>query len=319
MKLLETFTIPSKKIYNGLFTPMGRKNLRSRLKMLNVRLDSDYRRSGTAVYRLRDGRRFVFHRDNQLSQLIYVEGAYEPLETLIASRVIQPDDVVLDVGANVGYYSAIFDQLVRPGGAVHSFEPGTKTIRSLSTTKDSLDLNRTTLHQKAIGERVGTATFWDSTSGSDAQQSLMNVTALGGKAQGHEVEVTTIDSFIASLPTPKSVAFVKCDIEGAEPSMLRGAKELLSSENPPIWLIEHNRPALHEHGNDSGDLLLPLKEYQIAYVPLTWPPSILASPQAIHWEGDPWKLPDECNLIALPRYGAYAGRAAKLRECGLLP
>src|SRR5882724_5112099 len=108
---------------------MGRKGLRNRLKRWNA--TRRYGGQGALVYRLRDRRPFVLHRENQLSELIYFEGAYEPLETLIASNVLRKGDLVLDIGANVGYYSALFDQLVYPGGEVHSFEPGGKTFKSL--------------------------------------------------------------------------------------------------------------------------------------------------------------------------------------------
>jgi FkbM family methyltransferase len=308
------------KVYKALFTAMGRRNFRHRLKLFNARLRSDYNGGGTLVYRLNDGRPFVFHRDNLLSELVYLDGAYEPLETLIASKTVQNDDIVLDIGANVGYYSALFDRLVQPSGEVHSFEPGNETFDRLSQTKRLLGLDRTNLHRQAIGDRIGRIGFWASTGGSDAQQSAVKATALGAQAQQYEVEVTTLDAFVAAKWKGKRppIAFIKCDIEGAEPAMLNGAQTLLHSDNPPIWLIEHNRQALGEHGGNSSALTDPLREYEISFVPLNWPPSIMALFQAVKWNGDPAQLPDECNLIAVPRRGVYAERALILRDFRLI-
>ena len=114
------------------------------------------------------------------------------------------------------------------------------------------------------------------------------------------------------------ISFVKCDIEGAEPAMLQGAEKLLRAENPPVWLIEHNREALAEHGVTSADLLKFFPGCEIYFVPLDWPPSLMSVPQARKWSGLPDQLPDECNLIILPGRGIFAERAGALRSANLL-
>jgi FkbM family methyltransferase len=287
--------------------------------MRGANRNPDYQRRGAMAYELNNGNRFVLHRGNQLSELVFLEGAYEPLETMIVSQAVRSGDVVLDVGANVGYYTSLLDRLVAPGGQVHSFEPGLGTFSGLETTKQLLGLDHTSLHQKAISDQVGSIDFYVSTSGSDAQQSTVKVAALGKETRLHRVEASTIDAFVAGLKARPGVAFVKCDIEGAELLMLKGAQGLLNSENPPLWLIEHNRPALIEHQASSADLLAPFTNFEVYYVPLCWPPSMMASPKADQWNGVPAALPDECNLIIFPKHGAFANRAASLRQSGLIP
>jgi FkbM family methyltransferase len=308
------------RLYNAIFTPMGRKNLLYFIKRQRVNLNPDYRRDGTLVYLLGSGNSFVLHRGNLLSELVYLEGAYEPLETLIVSRVIQRNDVVLDCGANVGYFTALFDRLVRPDGQVHSFEPGAGTFTKLQRTKELLKLDRSTLHPKAMDSSVGAIDFWSSTSGSDAQQKTINNAALGRHLRHDKVAATTLDAFAAELQVNgvDRIAFVKCDIEGAETAMLKGSKNLLNSENPPIWLIEHNRAALADRGATSADLLAFFAGCEIYFVPICWPPSIMASPKADKWNRVPNALPDECNLIIFPKRGIYAQRANALKEAGLL-
>ncbi|MGD0812834.1 MAG: FkbM family methyltransferase [Verrucomicrobiota bacterium] len=309
-------TLPIK-AYNALFTPMGRKNLRDRLKECRAALDSGYKKNGTFVYALDTSRRFVLHRDNQLSKLIFLERAYEPLETIIVTRAVQRGDVVLDLGANVGYYTALLDGLVKPNGQVHSFEPGQGTFSRLEETKRLLKLERTVLHQKAISDSVGHIDFWLSTAGSDAQQSTVKMAALGEELARQRVAATSLDAFVKDMGKESGrIAFVKCDIEGAELSMIQGAQSLIAAQDPPIWLIEHNRPALREHGSSTNDLLAPFSNHDVYFVPLCWPPSIMASPQASKWSGE--DLPDECNLILFPKKGAYAKRVAAVQQAGLL-
>jgi FkbM family methyltransferase len=308
------------KAYNAVFTPMGRKNLRNRTKMCRANLDSGYRKDGTLIYTLKNRSRFVLHRDNRLSELIFLEGAYEPLETLIVSKSVREGDIVLDIGANVGYYTALLDRLVRPGGQVHSFEPGEGTFAKLMETKSLLKLDQTFLYPRAISDSVGYIDFWVSTSGADAQQSTVKVAALGQQTSRRSVEAVTLDAFVRGLNSKGAarVAFVKCDIEGAELSMIKGARSLIDSQEPPIWLIEHNRAALTEHGNGSLDLLSPFSKFEIYFVPLVWPPSRMASRYAKKWSGVPADLPDECNLIIVPKRGAQANRIVSLRQCGLI-
>jgi len=307
-----------RRVYNAVFTQMGRKNVFYFVRRQHVKLNADYRRDGTLVYLLHNGNNFVLHRGNNLSELVFLEGAYEPLETMIVSKVVQRGDVVLDCGANVGYFTALLDRLVKPNGHVHSFEPGLGTFSKLERTKALLKLEHATLYSKAVGNLVGEIDFWSSTSGSDAQQKT--VQTLGRCLRHDRVDSTTLDVFAASLRDQGTdrIAFVKCDIEGAEAAMLRGATTLLQSENPPIWLVEHNRPALTEHGATSTELMNFFAGYDIYYVPICWPPSIMAAPKAAKWSGKLEELPDECNLIALPKRGVYSGRTAALREAGLL-
>lgn len=309
------------KAYNAIFTPMGRKSLYYFLKKCQASLNPDYRREGKLVYQLDNGNGFVLHRGNHLSELVFLEGAYEPLETMIVSKTVRRNDVVLDLGANVGYYTALLDRLVKPDGQVHSFEPGEGTFMKLSDTKKLLKLDRTVLHPKAVGDAVGSIDFWSSTSGSDAQQNTVKNLSLGRYLRHDRVQATTIDAFLAESLTQQApnIAFVKCDIEGAEPAMLKGAQNLLNSQDPPIWLMEHNRPALVEHGASSSDLLAPFAGYDVYYVQLCWPPSVMASAQAHNWSGIPDELPDECNLIIIPKRGAYAKRADSLRLAKLIP
>jgi FkbM family methyltransferase len=307
------------RLYNALFTPMGRKNFLYFLKRQGLKMNRDYRTQGTLIYPLRNGGNFVVHRGNHLSELVFLEGAYEPLETMIASRVIRRGDVVVDCGANVGYFTALFDRLVGTGGQVHAFEPGSGTFAKLQHTKELLKLERSVLHQKAVGCEVGEIDFWSSTSGSDAQQQTVNLSAVRPHLRQERVPVTTLDAVAVGLRADgKRIAFVKCDIEGAEAGMLQGARATLNSEDPPIWLIEHNRPALAAHGASGADLLSFFRDCEVYFVPICWPPSVMASPRADRWNGKADDLPDECNLIVFPKRGIHAERAASLRRSGLI-
>src|SRR3990172_1939329 len=52
-----------------------------------------------------------------------INGVYEDVETEFVKKIIHEGDIVLDIGANIGYYSLIFAKLVGKLGKVFSFEP----------------------------------------------------------------------------------------------------------------------------------------------------------------------------------------------------
>jgi FkbM family methyltransferase len=309
-----------RKAYNAVFTPMGRRNLFFFIKKMRLRLNSSYRKNGTQIYALLNGSRFVVHRGDRLSEQIYLEGAYESLEALVVSKIVHRGDVVMDIGANVGYYTSVLDTLVKPNGRVHSFEPGFGTFHRLEETKTLLHLDQAVLHQKAISDSVGQIEFWLSLSGSDAQQATHKHVGLGMQTRAAQVEATTLDAFIGELNAHRaqSIAFVKCDIEGEELSMLKGAGSLLNAENPPIWLIEHNRTVLWAHGCSSAQLLSYFKDANVFFVPMCWPPSLMVVNQVSKWNGVPDDLPDECNLLIFPKRGIYSSRVASLQQAGLI-
>jgi FkbM family methyltransferase len=292
----------------------------NRLRLAAIRIQRTYRKRGAAVYKLIDGRQFVLHKDDRLSSLIFDGRTYEPLESRISSIALQRGDVAFDVGANVGYYTSLFSHLVGGDGRVFAFEPGKSTFARLEETRALLKLESTELRQAAISDHTGTVKFWNSTAGHDAQQSMAKVEALGNDTESFDVKAITIDDFVATLEQTVSarIAFVKCDIEGAEPRMLAGAQGLIAGENPPLWLIEHNGTALHENGFSGADLMKYFNAYTCFFIPVLWPPCAASVRKALAWSGEIEELPDECNLLFIPRYGCFEARRALLQAADVI-
>lgn len=57
---------------------------------------------------------------------------YEPYETNVISSIIKPNDIIVDVGANIGYYTLIFSKLTGKGGKVFAFELSNSNFKILN-------------------------------------------------------------------------------------------------------------------------------------------------------------------------------------------
>lgn len=135
--------------------------------------------------------------------------------------VIKEDDLVFDVGANVGQRSEIFAKLAR---RVVAIEPQPNCIRHL---KSRFRFNRrVTVEPVAVGERAGEATMWQSRSPGISSMSRKFIDTMGQGVFKEEtwdreikVEIKTLDALIQAYGLP---AFLKIDVEGYELSVLKG-------------------------------------------------------------------------------------------------
>jgi FkbM family methyltransferase len=155
-------------------------------------------------------------------------GIYELHVQDALTRNVAKNDVVYDIGANVGFHTLLASRLVGNQGQVIAFEP---LPENLKTMKQFLSLNGSAnilCRQEAISSTSGVVKFY--ASGSPAQASLQ-------PAQGPAIEVVsaTLDEITRTTKRPD---FVLMDIEGAEVDALEGAVGLLAGSQPPKLLIE---------------------------------------------------------------------------------
>jgi FkbM family methyltransferase len=163
----------------------------------------------------------------------------------VFARLLRPGSVVIDVGANIGYYTLLAASRVGPQGHVHSVECAQETLGILKDNVRRNHLQNVTIHPVAAGKERG--------------ELQLNVSAIGlsffalhekwpkvaGSGNKVTVPVMPLDDLLSS-----SVHVVKIDAEGADLEVLQGMKRILS-ENPSISLIVEWAPTLlAEAGKD---------------------------------------------------------------------
>jgi FkbM family methyltransferase len=163
---------------------------------------------------------------------------YEPLETSAFRRLLRPGFHVVDLGANIGWFTLLAALAVGPQGRVSAVEPRKPTVDFL---RRSVRLNRlegqVTVLEAAVGHKLGTATLvWSPPSRNPGSAHLGN--AKDG-AEAQVVEVRPLDILLAG----SAVDCIKMDIEGAEGLAFLGGTRVLEESRPHI-LCEINPTAL---------------------------------------------------------------------------
>jgi len=158
---------------------------------------------------------------------------------------IRKGDTILDIGANIGFYSRILAELTGTGGEVYSFEPdATNFTYFLKNTKGIKNIFG---ENKAVAESTKTITLYTSKS--------LNVDHRTYKVENFEKELSipaiSIDDYIGGK---FKVDFIKLDIQGFEMSALSGMKQTIAA-SPDIKIIMELWPYGLQKANTSFEEL----------------------------------------------------------------
>jgi FkbM family methyltransferase len=203
----------------------------------------DYAHSNdrTVVIKELDGpgsaRLFVDLSDHMIG-LSIVRGHYERAELEFARRMLRPGDVALDVGAHIGLFAIDMAARVGPSGRVYAFEPfpANADLLERSILENRFE-ERLELTRAAVGATTGqaTLTFPGETLNSGGAYLLRPGTQpVGGNLQ-QTIPLVALDGLALRRP----IRFVKMDVEGAEPLVLRGAARIIREDRPVILSEVH--------------------------------------------------------------------------------
>ena len=162
-----------------------------------------------------------------------VRGRYEREEAAFARRVLKPGDVAVDVGAHIGFFTMQMAAAVGADGRVYAFEPfdANADLLERSILENAFD-DRIFFRRAAVGAAPGRAvlTFPVETLNSGGAYLLREGTAPLAGNLTKPVPVVALDA----LDLRRPVTFIKMDVEGAEPQVVRGAVKILAEDRPII-------------------------------------------------------------------------------------
>ena len=185
-----------------------------------------------------DGFTMAGSTQDMIQRYIYVFGVWEPDLTAWLRRSLTPGRTLIDVGANVGYFSLLGSKLVGPSGSVVAVEALPATYRQLTGNLARNDAANVRPLNLAATAGPGMVTLY----GGEAHNSgTTSTVATDGLEALTEVEGLPL----ASVLTPDEVAaarVVKIDVEGAELEVLRGLAPVLDSMPADVELVVEVSP-----------------------------------------------------------------------------
>lgn len=148
-------------------------------------------------------------------------------------------DLVIDIGAHVGWYTHILSFLVGEHGAVYTIEPIPESFNLLAAVIERLQLRNVQLMNCAISSEDGSALMEVPLHESGVENSyrarLVDNSRTCVRLKRHEVGLRSLDSILSNFS--RDPTFIKCDVEGHELSVVKGASQTIRKCGP-AWLIE---------------------------------------------------------------------------------
>ena len=158
---------------------------------------------------------------------------YEPIETDIVKSNVKKNDIVVDVGANIGLHTLNMARIVGNTGQVFAFEPDPSNFEILKKNVKINNYKNIILEQKAVGDKHGRTTLYQSDH--PGKHRIFPQTEQA-KSQV-QVELTNLDNYFDSDMTNK-INFIKIDVEGLEFNVLKGMKNILKNSKKIKILFE---------------------------------------------------------------------------------
>jgi FkbM family methyltransferase len=193
--------------------------------------------------------RLWFNTGDREMGMVMASGQYEPRSVELLKSIIRSGMKCIDAGAHIGFYTCLIASLVGETGKVYAFEPmPSQFALLLKNIEENRFQRRVMTYQLAYSDVCGHLGV--------SKVSNMLVAGQVGSAEQLTVEAVRLDDVIEN-----SIDFVKLDVEGHEPAVIRGMLSIISKDKP-ILLSEINeywlRSCSHSSGTEYVELLTSL-------------------------------------------------------------
>jgi len=195
---------------------------------------------------------FYLENDRYIGQRVALE-KYEPYETQLILRQAKTGDVVIDVGANIGYYTVLLADKVGKNGKIYAFEPDKTNFEILKKNIAENNLENVVAINAAVGSKNGKSFLYKSKENFGDHKLKNPPISTKSKSPSLEerevIQVIRLDSFIK-----EKVDLIKIDTQGWEPEVIEGAKKIIS-KNKPVMFLEYS-PASYKAAKLNGKKMM---------------------------------------------------------------
>lgn len=196
--------------------------------------------------------RFKVKTEDVVGRHIYKYQVHEPVlsQFLVEHLKFKPGDVVIDIGANIGWYALLLGRVVPDDVDIFAFEPDPLNFELLQYNIEYNGMKRITAIKKALAAEDGIQRLYQHDSSNLGRHSLLHLQ----DGQSVEVQTTSLDRFWDERNLGDRIPrFIKIDIEGYELIALRGAARVL--EHCPAVMCEFSPDYMRRGGIDPSHLI----------------------------------------------------------------
>jgi len=198
---------------------------------------------------------FELDLEDFIQRRIYL-GTFEPDETRLLQKHLRPGMTFVDVGANVGYYTALAaKQVAGSGGRVIAFEPSPYAFERLQLMVRRNQMEHVTVVHAGLSDVAGQSKLYLGIGFHNHSPTMV----AHDNTEVTEITVATLDDEAQRLGIDQ-IDLMKIDVEGHEPRVLEGAKRLLREGRIRAILCEFNDEWLRRAGSDPLHLANTLRE-----------------------------------------------------------
>lgn len=182
-------------------------------------------------------------------------------EIRLVLESLAPGDVAVDVGAHKGAYTWWMSRAVGEGGKVYAFEPQPALADLLRRLTSNNRYRNVVIENQGLSSAAGEMTLHVPLGGPSPGASLE---PRAESTDTYRVTVTTLDDYFAGRE-PCRVRLIKCDAEGHELEVFRGAEQLLAEQRPALLFECEARHRAGQGVTEVFDWLI-AREYRGAFV-----------------------------------------------------
>jgi FkbM family methyltransferase len=165
---------------------------------------------------------------------MYLRGAVEPAVQQILMDRLRPGMVFYDLGANIGFFSLLAARMVGVEGKVFSFEPDPQAADRLQEHVERNGSTNITVIDHGVWSVTGQVRFL----AANASSPDRGTGHFKMESDGVMTRCIALDDFVLDASVPNGI---KCDVEGAEIEVLRGAANMLVAHRPWILCETHSQ------------------------------------------------------------------------------
>ena len=201
--------------------------------------------------------------DSSDSLRLSINGDFEPHTTKLIKNNISKGNLVIDVGANIGYFSLIMAKCVE-NGKVFSFEPELKNFELLEKNLDENEYSNVVLENKAVGNKNGITEMYLADKNdniySSSMHKIFSSKIVSQLSNTISVNIIKLDEYFVNLGLINKIDLVKIDVEGAEFDVLRGMEKIIDGNKNIKIIMEFCLENLEDFGSNPKDIMHFLKD-----------------------------------------------------------